>query len=294
MSIHNTTQVEPSVANSTFTTEPAVEAILLVTSTTSTSHPASQTQRLASPIQEQSPPHDVGQPLQAAQVSDTLSPLTGDKVDIVPLDGGVGTPHTPAKSGRKMPKKNTSDNKPSFRSDAEIDAIISAQIAAAGGNKTDAIRSLILAGAGKAQVIITPKTSPNHLEALLSALLAWQRSVYGIRSRLNAPMPLNQNDEMLIALVNGWRSESERLLQEIPILVKRVEAELDLILSLSADETREIISGLKNLKKVAAAFEKNGADPAKPEQWERDLMIGRLLNRVIKMLSALGIKSPQE
>lgn len=170
---------------------------------------------------------DVVQPGQAAQPSDKAKTVAA-------LVGGQ-TPKPPGTPGK--PKSN----KLGFRVDDDLLYAISAYAIAAGVDESEAARRLIEEGLGKPHIVITPKSPPQLLEFFAGSLKGWSRNIAVIQSRLNAPMPMT-DDEQLITLVTNWRSIASELQGLVPTLIEAAQSLADVLTGLDAQK----IGSLRN------------------------------------------------
>lgn len=168
---------------------------------------------------------DVGQPGQAAQPSDIAETVAA-------LVGGQ-PPKPPGAPGKPKP------NKLCFRVDDDMLYAVSAYAIAAGVDESEAARRLIDEGLGKSHIIITPKSPPQLLEFFAGSLKGWSRDFAVIKSRLNAPMPMT-DDEELITLVTKWRLIATELQGFVPALIEATHALADLLTGLNVEKIESI------------------------------------------------------
>lgn len=185
---------------------------------------------------------DVGQPGQAAQPSDiaeTVAALVGGQPPKPP-----GTPGKPK------------SNKFSFRADDDLLYAISAYAIAAGVDESEAARRLIEEGLGKPHIVITPKSPPQLLEFFAGSLKGWSRDFAFIKSRLNAPMPMT-DDEELITLVTKWRLIASELQGFVPALIEATNGLAGLLTGLNAEKIASLRHRYSLLIKWIASREAN-------------------------------------
>ena len=234
---------------------------------------------------------DNPQPLLTAQLSSNLPPLVGDKSAIDPLTGGAVPPSPPPKP--KQNRRKRRGNKIGFRIDDDLLERITAHRALSGMNETDTIRQLLSAGLGMPVVLIAPKSPPEQLESFLGKMLDWERSLHGIKSRLNAPLPRDDRDAALIELVRQWRAESKALLEQIPSLVESAQAVARALSSLSPAKIQKLRDCYPAIKDWQLVRQKKIDDPglakekAINERWRDRYQV------IIELIDDLGIL-PQE
>lgn len=195
---------------------------------------------------------NVLQPLQAAQLehnssTDGVSNPSGS--NDCALAGG-DSPQTPLQNSKtKSAKKSRSkkrDNHVSIRLTDEEWDVIERYMAMTGMTLSEAIRAIISHFENKARSIhLHPKAPPAHLEKLIGELAKWRKEFSKAKPRLNIPTPANDAERH--AQVTKWRSESDRLLKEIPKLEELLRLALGVMTSLTAERVIHINNGYTTL-----------------------------------------------
>lgn len=222
---------------------------------------------------------------QAAQLSDKQSTIGA-------LAGGTPSPrppHEPSNKSRavKQSRRKQTESHLSFRPDPETAARIFERVDEAGCAVSEAIRQLIEDGATRSpRIILTPITPPEPLEEFIGAMAGWRRDLVSVRSRLNAPLPRNQEDLALLEQVQAWRQKSKYLITEIDHLLESARFVHRNLTSITPEKLARLCGVAPSLISVKEGLEANIKTKGEsPMQLERLQMICDLLT----LLKELGI-----
>lgn len=222
---------------------------------------------------------------QAAQLSDKQSTIDA-------LAGGTTSPRPPyepqrlpSRSRERARKKK--NNKIDFRADSETVDRIYDRVEQTGCNVAEAIRQLIEDGATHSpRIILAPQIPPEPLEEFIGAMAGWRRDLVAVRSRLNAPLPRNQEDLALVEQVQAWRQKSKYLITEIDHLLESARFVHRNLTSITPEKLARLCGVTPSLIAVKEGLEANIKTKGEsPMQLERLQMIGDLLT----LLKELGI-----
>lgn len=220
--------------------------------------------------------------VQAAHVSDETS--THDA-----LAGGKCSPRPPASARPRSKKLRVEAGRLSFRADDETVAYIEERMALAGCNISQAIVQLIKQGAGVEMTVIAPRTPPEQLEWFVGALRAWRRDFLQVRSRLNAPMP-RDGDEELVRQIRTWRKTAERLLVMINDLIEPAEALSRLLTSLTPDRVKR----LRELYPLTQGWVAREKEKAETSNNRAHLVPMMAYQAIAELIEDLGIAQKEE
>jgi len=223
---------------------------------------------------------------QAAQLSDKQSTIDA-------LAGGTTSPRPPYEPQRlpslsRERARKKKNNKIDFRADSETVDRIYDRVAETGCSVAEAIRQLIEDGATRSpRIILTPITPPEPLEEFIGALAGWRRDLVSVRSRLNAPLPRNQEDLALLEQVQTWRQKSKDLITEIDHLLESARFVHGNLTSITPEKLASIYALVPSLIHFKRGFEATiktkGESPAQ-------LKSLRMICDILTLLKELGIK----
>jgi hypothetical protein len=190
---------------------------------------------------------------------------------------------------RKVHRKKKS-NQFDFRSDEDTTERIFERVELAGCNPSEAIRQLIEDGATLAtRITIAPHAPPQQLEAFIGELKAWRHEFQAVRSRLNAPMPQNPEDNELVERVRKWRATAEELHAKIRKLLAAAQAALSIITSLTPEKLAQLRLVRVVLRRWTKEREDRAAKAEKQEERESLLKWANNYRMIITLIDDMGI-----
>ena len=267
----------PSPASPAITPYP-MQGVVNPNTSTPASVPSSTTDPVSQPNAQNTPPQ-----LQAAQLS--------HKVETNGLlAGGAKPPSPPSKPQKKRTKKS---NKLDFRADDELLNLVLERMALTGMSESETMRQLVEAGLGAPVIILTPKAPPEQLEVFLGAMQSWRRDFQAVKSRLNAPMPRNLDDEELVSLVKQWRTQSQLLLDRIPKEFDFAKGVLKIMTSLIPEKIKWLRDEHKTLRRWKKDREEKAAKETNIITKGNHELHARNYQTLIELIEDLGIKPNQ-
>ena len=141
--------------------------------------------------------------VQAAQLSDLASRNCA-------LAGGA---NPPGPQSRPRRRRRPLSNKLEFRTDPATADVIEALADKAGLTRSEAMRRLILAGAGQPQLFISPRNPPEQLETLLGALVRFRGDLPRHPLPAECASRRRKSDPDLAMLTRDWRARVALIVQ---------------------------------------------------------------------------------
>lgn len=269
---------KPSPA-SPATTPPPMQGVDQPNAPTPASVPSSTTAPVSQPGTPTTPPQ-----LQAAQLSHTVATIG--------LLAEGAKPPSPPKISPKIRRKKS--NKLDFRADDELLNRIYQRMALTCQSESETLRSLVMAGLGAPAIILQPRTPPEQLEAFMGAMSRWHRDFQAVKSRLNAPMPRDPEDEELVALVKQWRMRSQQLLDQIPRSLEAARIVSTALTSLTPERVSMIRDQLQSLKRWAASREKKATTESNPLLKVDHEQTAKAYRALITLIEELGFSQKSD
>ena len=217
--------------------------------------------------------------VQAAQLSDEASRNCA-------LAGGA---NPPGPQSRPRRRRRPLSNKLEFRTDPATADVIEALADKAGLTRSEAMRRLILAGAGQPQLFISPRNPPEQLETLLGALVRFRGDLRDIRSRLNAPLADPKSDPDLAMLTRDWRARSLSLFNETGRIIQLLGYATNAMLTLKPDHI-PLLQNSKRLLKTwiehAMTIHATDSDPNRAASYKQR---AEILTAMMLLIESLGL-----
>ncbi len=264
------------------------DSIISRTSPTAPTSPVSASLSPPSSVHDPAKP-DVAQTVQAAQLSDKTPTIDAPA-------GGNDSPTPPAEpqnkgsatAGNRRRKKKS--NQFDFRADEDTADRIYNRVDIAGCRPSEAIRQLIEDGDTRcARVILTPKTPPEQLEEFIGALKGWRHDFQSVRSRLNAPMPLNSNDIELTEQVRKWRATAEELHQKIMELLSSALATHRVLTRLTPQKVSLLRKNYPHVFRAAKNCEEKAAKAEKSSEKATFASMSETYRIIAELIEDMGI-----